>query len=275
MILIHLRRSRDSEMAKSYNKFTRMVTLHKALRQCDVAAVQNCLTPSNCRSLCGELEPLDTLCKSEYIDQRPADFLECTRLLIAAGATANTSCAALQMCLSGVDSETFAEFLRITKADPNHIGSILTGYNSPLAPLLLALILRCADGVRSLLRAGANPSVGEFGGGNQVSYLISAALPLHEAVVWGQWDVVQDILAYGADPFQKDPIRGLTALDWARHAAHSRDASSTNSAKILEFFQHLDHARRLHRLTSPILHKQLIEYVFHPTRLHKRGYFDM
>jgi hypothetical protein len=248
---------------------SKMASLHEALEHCDVVAVQDCLTPDNARLCCeGEQhEPLDTLCRSSSMYQRPADFLECTGLLIKAGATADTSGGALHLCINRADSETLAKFLKITKADPNHIGC------TPHPPLLLALIVRSVPGVRVLLEAGADPSLGESHG-KQVAFAISPSIPLHEAVAWGRWDVVQDLLAYGADPFQKDPIRGLAAINWARHAASS-SSSSTDSARILAFFEHLEHARNMHLQRAPLLHKELVEYVFQPVRLQKQGYFDM
>jgi hypothetical protein len=245
-----------------------MTSLQTALMRCDVSGVMQCLRADTLRAG----DPLDILCMSDYVDQRPKEFLECARLLVKAGALVNTSSGALQLCMTRADATTFTEFLKITRADPNHIGC--TSSSSPHPPLLLALILRSVSNVQSLLKAGANPMLGELNGGNQGAFAISPAIPLHEAVAWGRWDVVQDLLAHGADPFQKDPIRGLVALDWARHAAHAPSAAaSTDITQILTFFEHIEHARKMHGARVPVLYKELVEYVFHPHRLQKQGYF--
>lgn len=254
--------------------YTMNSNLHQALTQCDVAGVLQYLRTDNCRSTgegkWEECEPIDTLCMSDHIEDTPEAFLECARLLMRTGATTNTPSGALQLCMTRADDDTFAAFLKITTADPNHIGS--TRHCSPHPPLLLALILRSAPKVQSLLEAGANPTLGELKGGSQLgAFAISPALPLHEAVAWGQWDIVQSVLAHGADPFQKDPLRNLTAVDWARHAANA--TTSPSAQKILQFFEDSEYAKKVHGERTPALHKELVEYVFHPSRLQKQGYF--
>ena len=241
--------------------------MHDALRQWDVDAVAKVLTRHNARAVLEEdpdVQPIDRLVLGTSDCEQP--FLECTRLLMEAGATPNTPMGALQLCIGKKSNRTVIQFLKLTKADPNH--------HVTHTPLMLALIIRSKTLVHALLEAGANPTC-EGKKERQVAFAISTSIPLHEAIVWGNWDVVHDLLAHGADPFQTDRVRGLSALVWARHAAAAPRSSALHAAQILTFFEDLEEARRCHTQRMPDLHKDLVEYAFHPARLQTQGFFSL
>lgn len=242
--------------------------VYDALNTCDPKSLEAC-DPELLRSCALGHKLMNFLCTTRYVHERPADFLECARLLVQNGSTANTDKGALKILIfKEVSSHTIADFMKLTKANPDHTGRL-----HPQTPLLLAIIQRSVSTVQTLLKAGANPCLGELEN-VQNSFAIAPSIPLHEAVAWGNVEVVYELLAYGADPFQKDPLRNLTAVDWARHAATVRTPSA-HATKLLRLFEDLEYARTRHFQYQPLLHKELCQIIFHPVRLQKQGVFNI
>jgi hypothetical protein len=241
----------------------------EALVTWNVTAVRQLFDKENCREyVVREYEPIDLLCRQErHTRMDPLDFLDCVRHLVRMGATANTKRGTLRYCMYTVDEETILEFLKLTKADPNHTGNDDDDYDVSYSPLILAIILKLHRVTHALLELGANPCVGVHDRSNRVSspQFITPSIPLHEAIVLRNREVIHDLLAHGADPFQEDVRNGLRAIHWARHM---------NVPDIYTFFKNLEDARALHARTMPLLEKELVEYVFHPSRLSKQGYFE-
>lgn len=134
--------------------------------------------------------------------------------------------------------------------------------------------------IRSLLELGANPNLATQDVHDSCS--IPPTLPLHMAIAWQDMDLLYLLLEYGARMFIKDS-RGVDALTWATHqelrtrqtlsvykapTKHQRDQHK-DAVAILTFVSDMYVFEKLKKT----LHKELVEHVFHPTRLEKLGYF--
>ncbi|MEV0738674.1 ankyrin repeat domain-containing protein [Streptomyces sp. NPDC050549] len=81
-------------------------------------------------------------------------------------------------------------------------------------PLYAASVNGEAAIVRLLLEAGALPDTESSGVGAE-------GLPLCAAACWGHTDVVRELLAYGADPNEReDHGTGRSPLEWANNGPH-------------------------------------------------------
>jgi hypothetical protein len=135
--------------------------------------------------------------------------------------------------------------------------------------------------IRSLLELGANPNHATHD--VHESCGIPPTLPLHIAIAWQDMDLLCILLEYGARMFIKDSY-GFDALTWATHqelrtrqtldvfkapSKHQRDQHK-DAVDILSFVTE----RYTFENLKKTLHKELVEYVFHPTRLEKLGYFQ-
>jgi hypothetical protein len=96
---------------------------------------------------------------------------------------------------------------------------------------------------------------------------ILPSLLLQDAAVFGSFERVHLLLEAGADPYGRDDETGWTVAEWAQYR-QDRDL------RFMEFFKSLDTCRELHQRIFPDLQKELMETIFHPDRLFRRGYFD-
>jgi hypothetical protein len=231
---------------------------YDALVTWDVTAVRRFFDKENCREyVIKEYEPIDMVCRSRRLHYETS-FLECVRHLVRMGATANTKHGTLKQIIH-LSRSTVLEFLRLTKADPNH-----RSFGSNQSLLMHAIISGKQSVAHALLRAGADPNVGVYEKTRDT--LFTPSLPLHEAIVLKNREVIHDLLAHGADPFREDAWHGLRAIHWARNV---------DDPDIYTLFKNLEDARALHARTIHLLEKELVEYVFHPSRLLKQGYFEI
>ena len=135
--------------------------------------------------------------------------------------------------------------------------------------------------IRSLLELGANPNHATQD--VHESHGIPPTLPLHMAIAWHDMDLLCILLEYGARMFIKD-LHGFDALTWATHqelrtrqtldvyrapTKHQKD-SHDDAVAILRFVTE----RYTFENLKKTLHKELVEYVFHPARLERIGYFQ-
>ena len=175
----------------------------------------------------------------------------------------------------------------------------IDGLNYRYRTPLLAAIFRCIHHtqtvkeselyplIKTFLHLGADPNLPTKDvHGHRES--IPATLPLHVAVTSCDTVLVKLLLDHGADPFRKDSY-GHDALTWATHLVtqthqtleiqnissihdHQRHAAAV---EVVQFIKHLYAARTAFDTIKHELHKELVEYVFHPTRLEKNGYFEL
>ena len=135
--------------------------------------------------------------------------------------------------------------------------------------------------IRSLLELGANPNHATQDVHDSCG--IPPTLPLHMAIAWQDMDLLCLLLEYGAYMFIKDS-RGIDALTWATHqelrtrqtlnvykapTKHQRDQHN-DAVSVLSFVTDMYTFENLKKT----LHKELVEYVYHPMRLEKLGYFQ-
>lgn len=180
--------------------------------------------------------------------------------LVKKGATTRTNKGTLNMALLWHAPAWFVEaLLELPCCDPN-----------TATPLFYAITARTSHAltyVRALLQHGADPNgVVDILGMKRTDTHMTPELLLHEAITMHmgpRWDVVCLLLQYGADPYACDS-RGLSCLHWARHTGFKVD-----------FFEDLEECRRRHTAIFPRLQKELMEAVWHPTRLATHGYFSM
>lgn len=219
------------------------------------------------------LEPIDYLCvwHPSTADECNA-ALQCIDVLMEFGATPNTG-----RCVHGL----------LTHCSPGYAPTFLKalirhGCRATTDDIVLALRQdgrqisnqnNTARIVSLLLLAGADP--------NGVSVISMPAntcvmLPLHYAVARRNAAAVFALLEFGADPYRRDPVTSLSALDWARHvAAFPSRAEDIVAQRILRVFQDLQQCLETHEATFPQLKKELMEHVWNPVRLATRGYFDV
>lgn len=145
--------------------------------------------------------------------------------------------------------------------------------------LFHAVTHRCGpEVIRCLIRHGADPN-----------YVYECFYPescLHLAVSLGDEDTTRVLLDFGANPYRKDYC-GHDALFWHIHAQTvfidgmynvrdrrypSRDRLPPSPAKSI-MCDVFECKKSFHALKDD-LHKELIEYVCHPARLQRFGYFD-
>lgn len=135
--------------------------------------------------------------------------------------------------------------------------------------------------IRSLLELGANPNHATQD--VHESHGIPPTLPLHMAIASHDLGLVHILLEYGAHMFIKD-LHGFDALMWATHQElqtrqtldvlkapqkHQRDCHA-DAVSVLSFVTE----RYTFENLKKTLHKELVEYVFHPARLERIGYFQ-
>lgn len=135
--------------------------------------------------------------------------------------------------------------------------------------------------IRSLLELGANPNHATHDVHDACS--IPPTLPLHMAIAWQDMDLLCLLLEYGAYMFIKDS-HGFDALTWATHQ-ELRTRQTLDVYRALSKYQQDQHKDAVDILTFVTerytfenlkhqVHKELVEYVFHPIRLEKTGYFQ-
>lgn len=209
-----------------------------------------------------EFEPLDLLWSMPHDDI--AAVVDCIDVLVRAGATSETRAGALrELICHNAPLEVIDAFLEKTGCDPNESASF-----SPLA----SAIAHHTDPYRvaaTLLNAGANPNVASHHA--QVVHFITPTTALQEAIVRSDPDIVEVLLAAGADPFAPDHRTGMRAIHWARHVLAARETPA--GSRILALFDALEAGRRHHALFWPDLKRELMEAAWHPARLAKHGYF--
>jgi hypothetical protein len=212
-------------------------------------------------------EPLDLLWSVPHDDVAPV--LECLDILVRAGATSKTRAGAFrEIIFRTAPVDVIAAFLEKTDCDPN---SSLT-YSTVFTPLMSAVSHHTDPyGVSlALLQAGADPNAVSTHA--QVAHFITPTLALHEAIVRCRRDVVDLLLAAGADPFATDRRTDMRAVHWARHVVAARETAA--SLGIVALFEGIEAARRRHDAAWPDLKKDLMEAAWHPSRLAKLGVFD-
>lgn len=87
---------------------------------------------------------------------------------------------------------------------------------------------------------------------------------LHVAIALGNEDAVRLLLEYGADPYAICKKNGTTSLHWY-----------VTFGKKMTLIGDVWEARKSFDANKDRLHKELIEYVFHPARLRRLGFFSL
>jgi hypothetical protein len=216
------------------------------------------------------LEPIDCLWfwQPSTVEEG-VRVLECIDLLMSFGATPNTGRCVRELLRNCTRASIFLRAL------------IRHGCTATTEDLILALRRSIFDDMEglipALLRAGADPNGATLLNPLPVtSCMILPTLPLHYAVAKRNVVAVFALLEGGADPYRADSVTSLTALDWARHvAAFPSRAVDPVAKRILSLFEHLQACRAMHAAVFPDLKKELMEYTWHPSRLARRGYFDL
>jgi ankyrin repeat protein len=167
-----------------------------------------CLGPDGSRKA-HERQMLAVLPKQDVLDMRPdrteEDFMECIRLLVAAGARVNPSSPLERTPLhvaAGYDFEAAARFLIEKGAVIDAPGPDVT------TPLGFAAGTNSLRTARLLLEKGAKHSP---------PHIVDA--PIHRAARAGHTSMVELLLDHGADPNLKDG-KSATALHWAIIGGH-------------------------------------------------------
>jgi hypothetical protein len=193
-------------------------------------------------------------------------MLACMRLLLAAGATADTERDSLWQiintasCYTGTLQYTFTEVAREMIV---HGGFRVTTRGKDA--LIHALNFHMYDIADTLLNAGTFPVLEVF----------------RHAVMYYPLDIVVALLDHGANPYLTDPVRGGDALHWIRFTIRDsaggyyyQEREDAKNAAKLKFIEDLWECRRAFDEVKDALHRELIECVFHPTRLARLGYFS-
>jgi Ankyrin repeats (3 copies) len=245
---------------------------HNAVLHADPEALLQALATTSARTIAVDawgdaFEPIDLVWSRSH-DDMPS-VIRCIEILVEAGATSNTRVGALREVLyRSAPAAVVDTLLRMTDCDPNQ--SMTEG--SRFTPLMSAVSHhRDPIGVaRALLRAGADPNMTSSHA--QVAHFITPTLPLHEAIARGRQDVVHLLLEHGADPFLADARTEMRPVHWARHVATQLGPSDWKDLEAL--FDALEAGRAFHARVWPDLKRELMEALWHPLRLAKRGYFE-
>jgi ankyrin repeat protein len=250
--------------------------LHVAMRDHDVDAIRDLLRhgadPRTRASTSYDqiLEPLDILCWNPAIDEDRA--IQCMDVLLAAGATVSTARGILRGCIlqnTRYVPMTVFQAMLDRGADPDYMNAQRDDLWSDPALIMAMYVTGNADDVvYSLLRAGANPNIT-----THMRYS-DVRLPLHGAIAFGRWTIVDMLLRFGADPYAKDPVSGLGAKEWTAYRA-SKTPDDPEAARYARLFRDLETCRESHRNHWDSLKKELVETVWHPARLHRLGYFTI
>ena len=204
------------------------------------------------------VEPIDMVWY-DVLDSDPDQAVQIIELLARAGARGETERQALRELVHwGAPLVVIERFLQHFKTSIDLYDAFVTTQEQvyPLVDLLL--------------KAGANPNQ-RYKYGSVSALFINPTCPLHDAISRRYVTVVIRLLDAGANPYAKDPISSLAALAWARHAYAAHPSSKSRA--ILRLFENLDACQQHHQAIFPALEKELLEKVWHPSRLEKLGYF--
>jgi hypothetical protein len=245
--------------------------LHRACRTCDVDAVRAILASSD-----------DVDVDQLYIGDKPIDRLagpwpswadqlqrvvEILEVLAANGATIGRRMNVFRMICDRAPLVVVDTILRLfpEEAEPKNLSRVL--FN--------AVIDTCSqEGMQYLVRHGADPTA-EYDMSRQGPPYDFALFPescLHVAVARSDEETVRTLIDLGAYPYLCD-MYGRDAEFWYTYRGLAGfDASKPKPKSIIcDLFE----CRRAFRALKNDLHRELIEYLSHPARLQRLGYFDL